>query len=96
MLDRAESFGEKVPGVVAGIVGEHRGETRHCVVAKKANGSFEERDAGGGLFVGVDLGVVDLREVATDELAWLVRAGPNPEAVAEALAAVGVGLARRG
>ena len=49
-----------------------------------------------GRLIPIPSAVVDLREVATDELAWLLRAGPNPEAVAEALAALGVGLAQRG
>jgi L-threonylcarbamoyladenylate synthase len=48
-----------------------------------------------GRLAPVPSAVVDLRDVASDELAWLLRPGPSPEAVAEALAGVGVGLAHR-
>lgn len=49
-----------------------------------------------GRLMPVPSAVVDLREVADEGIAWLLRPGPNPERVVEALAAVGVGLASRG
>jgi len=49
-----------------------------------------------GRLAPVPSAVVDLREVASGGPAWLLRPGPSPEAVAEALARAGVRLARRG
>lgn len=49
-----------------------------------------------GRLTPVPSAVVDLRDVADDGFVWLLRPGPHPERVVEALAAVGVGLASRG
>lgn len=49
-----------------------------------------------GRLMPVPSAVVDLRDVADDGFGWLLRPGPHPERVVEALAAMGVGLASRG
>lgn len=49
-----------------------------------------------GRLMPVPSAVVDLRDVAENGFGWLLRSGPHPEGVVEALAAVGVGLASRG